>query len=600
MKKQLLSALVMGAAAFSMSAAIPAGYYDSLVGKSGQELKDALAALAENHTVISYNGGTWEAFVNTDVITVRGRQAWRDMYSNNLVYLPGHDAMNIEHSVANSWWGGDKKTGANADLFHLNPSDQMANGKKSNLPAGIVAEATLLDNGVIKIGTPAEGYGDGATSVFEPTDENKGDFARAFMYVFTAYPTITWKEDLGYMYTIIDGKAVLKDWAVNLLLDWDRQDPVDSREKARNEAIFQLQNNRNPFIDIADLGTLVFGASDAVFAVNETTAIDRPEAPEFNYGRMVGLNTFSGRYWADKDINISNSGELWVSYDGNPYEKFDSTVTIPATDVDGTTHSVKAYCVNPAVTNISGTALRSPVASISMRACDPNVTDWSLATWMPVNNVADIDTENYYIILSANTLHAMSIELGATAKFMNSAGFVDFDANGVDVTELPAEAAIVKFGESGNETHPYTLGLYDVKGGFKGYWNTVAKNTMKLDTETATAGAIVVEGNGNFKMTFTEFGRLQFNKSQPRFLNYESTQGDVKLYKFKGFNADTAVTAPEVVVTMPVVVQGNNIIAPAGGVVYDLSGRQVSGANLRAGIYVVAAPGARSVKIAIR
>ncbi|MGE5707272.1 MAG: endonuclease, partial [Bacteroidota bacterium] len=30
---------------------------------------------------------------------------------------------------------------------------------------------------------------------------------------------------------------------------WHQQDPVSAEERARNEAIFRIQGNRNPFVD---------------------------------------------------------------------------------------------------------------------------------------------------------------------------------------------------------------------------------------------------------------------------------------------------------------------------------------------------------------
>ena len=87
----------------------PAGYYDSLEGKTGVALKKAVKAIVRKHTVISYGDATWNAFRKTDVRVVNGKECWWDMYSsNNVAVSSGHPGMNIEHSVANSWWGGTK------------------------------------------------------------------------------------------------------------------------------------------------------------------------------------------------------------------------------------------------------------------------------------------------------------------------------------------------------------------------------------------------------------------------------------------------------------------------------------------------------------
>jgi len=46
----------------------------------------------------------------------------------------------------------------------------------------------------------------------------------------------------------VDG-ADLKPWTETLLRAWSVADPVDDAERARNEAVFAVQGNRNPFID---------------------------------------------------------------------------------------------------------------------------------------------------------------------------------------------------------------------------------------------------------------------------------------------------------------------------------------------------------------
>ena len=50
--------LTMASLCASANANIPAGYYSSLDGKSGQALKDAIHELAQQHTTFSY-GSLW-------------------------------------------------------------------------------------------------------------------------------------------------------------------------------------------------------------------------------------------------------------------------------------------------------------------------------------------------------------------------------------------------------------------------------------------------------------------------------------------------------------------------------------------------------------
>lgn len=277
MNKQLRlfsAAIAVTVSSFAM-AAPPAGYYDSLEGKSGVELKKAVKALIADHEVISYGDpdpnnyfqpvyvSTWTVFTESDTRTVDDVLCWWDMYSaNNMWVSDGHPGLNIEHSVANSWWGG--KSGSKEaynDLYHLNPSNSDANGQKSNWPLGDIKGAAYWTNGVTTIGTPQDGLGGGATRVFDPYWSYKGDFARAYFYIFTIYDDIPWKADYAWMYNTASD-LLLQPWAYEMLLQWSAGDAVSMKETLRNEAIYTYQKNRNPFIDCPQLADHIWGSKN--------------------------------------------------------------------------------------------------------------------------------------------------------------------------------------------------------------------------------------------------------------------------------------------------------------------------------------------------
>lgn len=271
--KQLSFCASLLAATFAMAQA-PAGYYSGLDGKTGVALKAAAKAAARNHTAISYGNSTWDAFKTTDVTYSNGQLVWWDMYSDETCYVStGHTGLNIEHSVANSWWGGDKND-AYKDLFHLNPSNATANSSKSNYPLGEIATVTWT-NGVTSVGNPVSGQGGGSNRVYEPPTQYKGDFARAFMYIFTIYDDIDWSvgESKGFDWMYDTSSPLLfKPWAYQLLLKWAKNDPVSQKEVDRNEAIYKIQKNRNPFIDYPELCDYIWGSKSGQ-AFNLATAV---------------------------------------------------------------------------------------------------------------------------------------------------------------------------------------------------------------------------------------------------------------------------------------------------------------------------------------
>jgi hypothetical protein len=44
-----------------------------------------------------------------------------------------------------------------------------------------------------------------------------------------------------------------------MLLRWSRNDPVSEKETSRNNAVFEIQHNRNPFVDFPGLEEYVWG-----------------------------------------------------------------------------------------------------------------------------------------------------------------------------------------------------------------------------------------------------------------------------------------------------------------------------------------------------
>jgi hypothetical protein len=46
---------------------------------------------------------------------------------------------------------------------------------------------------------------------------------------------------------------------LELLLKWHREDPVSEKEIRRNEAVYAIQQNRNPYVDYPELAEYVWG-----------------------------------------------------------------------------------------------------------------------------------------------------------------------------------------------------------------------------------------------------------------------------------------------------------------------------------------------------
>lgn len=322
----------------------PTGYYDSLNGKCGAELKTAVKNLMYSHTVISYGEKTWNVFKDTDVRQVNGQDCWWDMYSNNNVTAAsGHSGLNIEHSIANSWWG-KTKNDAYKDIVHLNPADAYANNKKANYPFTELSSVTW-DNGVTFVGTPKSGMGGGSSKGYEPHDMYKGDFARVCFYMFCVYaddPNTAWKSNTAWMYDT-SSELMLQPWAQTMLLRWAANDPVSEKETMRNEGIYKHQKNRNPFIDLPDLADHIWGAKNTVPYVIEGAVDPGNPTDTDNYSWLPETASNEGD-WTFENITLPSGGTYvwrWKVYSGAGYLNGSGYIGAPK--------ACEAYAWSPAV-----------------------------------------------------------------------------------------------------------------------------------------------------------------------------------------------------------------------------------------------------------
>ena len=297
----------------------PNGYYSNAEGNADASLKTALFNIIKSHTVISYDG-LWTAFKTTDKRS--DGKVW-DIYSNTTNYTFGTNqcgsyssegnCYNREHSFPKSWF--NDATPMYSDLFHLYPSDGYVNGRRSNFPFGEVGTATYQsNNGYCKLGScNFPGY---SGTVFEPANEFKGDLARTYFYMVTAY------EDkvTGWNSEHLDGAKfpALNAWSVALFLKWNAQDPVSQKEINRNNTIYaDFQHNRNPFIDHPELAEYIWGNKKG-----QTWTLGNINNPYISsplQGSTVDFGKIPYQQMSTKTITVSGAnltGDLSLSLSG--------------------------------------------------------------------------------------------------------------------------------------------------------------------------------------------------------------------------------------------------------------------------------------------
>lgn len=138
--------------------------------------------------------------------------------------------LNCEHVVPQSWFS--KKEPMRGDLHHLFSCEPSCNSSRGNYPyhdfTDYVPEINI--RGVKK------GCGKAEDGKFEP-EYGKGIVARATLYFLLRYQGIINEDRVD----------------IALLLDWHHRFPVNFYEKHRNQSIFEVQGNRNPYIDFPEM-----------------------------------------------------------------------------------------------------------------------------------------------------------------------------------------------------------------------------------------------------------------------------------------------------------------------------------------------------------
>ena len=363
MKKQFLI-LTVALCATTLMAEPPANYYSSIDGKTGDNIRLALSSVISSHTNVGY-AGLFDVYEVADV-REDGKTLW-DMYSDcefTINSTSGSNATvcgcyNREHSLPKSWWGGGKAA-QYSDAYHVVPTDCRVNNQRSNYAFGECEGGTRLSNKARgKLGTSTfSGY---SGTVFEPDDEYKGDFARHYFYMITAYPNVDFSTGNGGAMFADAGK--LTAYGLALLLKWHRLDPVSQKELKRNDAVSSFQKNRNPFIDYPclveyiwgskkteklDLSTIICAYASEYSSSDMTGCYTIPTSPTIITPKAndeIEVGSASLNKTASSNIYVSATlltGPITLSITGNDAAMFSlSTATIPAaTGNQGTDISV--------------------------------------------------------------------------------------------------------------------------------------------------------------------------------------------------------------------------------------------------------------------
>lgn len=227
---------VLDPVAFNIPTVIKAYYADLAVTTDGDLNYEFVSDhTVKNHTTILSYGQRHEFLYNADadldnpdnvILMYTGESRYYEEYTSGTnSYSP--QTFNTEHIFPQSKLSTED---AVTDLHHLRSADADINSLRSNYP---YADGS----GAYKLIGEDEWF---------PGDEWKGDVARMVFYLNVRY-----------------GEEFVKVGGLDLLLKWNKEDPVSDFEIQRNNVIYAAQGNRNIFIDNPYIATLIWGGASA-------------------------------------------------------------------------------------------------------------------------------------------------------------------------------------------------------------------------------------------------------------------------------------------------------------------------------------------------
>ena len=496
----LLFTFLISAVSFAQlapPAELQAYYSDVDFTKTQLDLFDDLAVTtAVKHTNgLSYTPGIWESSKVTDedidnpnnVILFYGYSdtdgnGVTDRSRNKNLNGGGTGDWNREHvfpqSLANPSLNSSGTSGPPyADGHNLRPSDVQMNSDRGNKK--------------FAAGSGNAGNTSASSSLWYAGDEFKGDAARIIMYMYTRYGT----QCLPY-FAVSGTTNSIDPNMIDLLLEWNAEDPVSLIEDNRNTFHGDLSNtyaqgNRNPFIDNPYLATVIWGGTPAENRWGEQPEADTvaPTVPTGLVASNPTEDTVDLTWTASTDDTAVVTYIIYV--DGVLYTSTSGTATtFTVTGLDPETTYVFTILAKDAANNSSAQSTSDTATTLAgtpagTSCINPVEQDFEL---MPANN------SSYSSRTWTDSYGEWNATKARTDQNINGSRAIVIDVRGSNIGSLTSPLI-------GGGIADLTLTMQQVYSGSGGtlniYVNGVLKGDVTYDAtvQTATVSDINVEGD---------------------------------------------------------------------------------------------------------
>jgi len=249
-------------ACFNASAEVPGDYYSNTDGLTGNALAEKLQEItASNHRPLTYKE-IWSLIEETDEDINNANNIYT-LYSGESIPkrcrvggLQAQDCpglWNREHVWAKSHGFPRENQWAYTDGHHLRAANEYCNDRRGTLD--------FAEGGDVVARCGQSRRSNTAPRTWEPANEAKGNIARMMFYMAVRYNgnVIDQTPDLKLVdYTTQNSRPEFGKLCT--LLKWHKTYPVSPAERRRNDIVYRVQGNRNPFIDVPAFAEKIWSA----------------------------------------------------------------------------------------------------------------------------------------------------------------------------------------------------------------------------------------------------------------------------------------------------------------------------------------------------
>ena len=492
-------------------------YYAKLdTSKVGTAFRSELAELiTTTHKKQTTYGGLADVFKVADADPDKpGNIIW--FYTGTSVSFSGFGSGNGSTNREHVWPkdGGrafDEKSRAGSDGHHLRPTEAQLNSTRGSLSFGIVP--TVSGNIVKQNGsTNYKSLCYKANGFFYPGEGYRGATARILMYVQTR-----WGDEFNLEFVDSAGscKTIGK---ISDLLRWHLEEPVTEEEIARNNAVYGIQGNRNPFIDHPEYATKIYCYDGKSY----NNALKRVVEEVGDYGEPGPTVSLT-------ELSISGTANKLEYKAGDKFDPTGLTVTGKYSDatskvlpnssfkwLDGTNYATTLSEGTTSVKCLYGT-IEATYTGITVKKneqggdIDPPVT--GEGKWRLVTDASSLKNGDKIVIVSQSE---SKIAGALSNTYLQSLDVTFSDSSKTAISTLPSGALVLTLSKNGN------------------YWELITPSGAKLGAtavkKLSTSGGStdwtisISDSSATIKNKTESYGRFLYNVTSPRFTTYSSAE----------------------------------------------------------------------------